>query len=266
MGALDSKVAIITGGASGIGLATAERLADEGAAVVIVDRNTEAGQEVAARLGGRFVMADVGQPADWPRIVTAAKEEFGGVDIAYLNAGVTTGEQDITALTDEQYRRIMGPNVDGVVFGARAVAPAIAARGGGAIVATASLAGLIAFSPDPIYTMTKHAVVGLVRALAPQMEAKGITINAICPGIVDTPLVGDEPRRLLESVGFPMMPASQIAEAVLGCITGKATGEAWVCQPGRPAERFEFGGAPGPRADGAEGRVPPAGMVAHDQG
>src|ERR671934_1503755 len=97
---------------------------------------------------------------------------------------VVTQQPDITQLTEAQYRRIMGPNVDGVVFGARAVVPAIAARGGGAIVATASLAGLIAFAPDPIYTLTKHAVVGFVRSLAQPLESRGITINAVCPGIV----------------------------------------------------------------------------------
>src|SRR5256885_17054938 len=95
---------------------------------------------------------------------------------------------------EEQSRRIMGPNVDGVVFGARALVPSMAARGGGAIVATASLAGLIAFSPDPIYTLTKHAVVGLVRALAPQLEPPGIPPNAVCPGLTDTPLVCGDRR------------------------------------------------------------------------
>ena len=265
MRVLEGKVAVVTGGASGIGLATSERLTEAGVSVVVVDRNAEAGHEVAARLDGRYVMADVGEAADWPRIVTAARESFGGLDLAFLNAGVTTGEQDITALTDEQYRRIMGPNVDGVVFGVRAVVPAIEANGGGAIVATASLAGLIAFSPDPVYTMTKHAVVGLVRALAPQLQARGITINAICPGIVDTPLLGEDAKRMLDAAGFPLMPASQIAEAVVARMEGDETGEAWACQPGRDPERFEFGRAPGPRAAGAEGATPPPGMVAHDQ-
>src|SRR5207245_7066492 len=124
---------------------------------------------------------------------------------AYMNAGVTTGEAAIDKLTDQQYRRIMGPNVDGVLFGFRACVPAIERRGGGALVATASLAGLIAFPPDPIYTLTKHAVVGLVRSLAPQLEAHGITVNAVCPGIVDTPLVGDEAKKVLGEAGFPLI-------------------------------------------------------------
>ena len=254
MGALDGKVAVITGGSSGIGLATTKRFLDEGAQVVVVDL-----QPPADDLGGdtRFVAADVGDPAAWSSVVKEAVAAFGGVDIAYLNAGVTTGEADITLLTDEQYRRIMRANVDGVVFGARAVVPAIAERGGGAVVATASLAGLIAFPPDPVYTLTKHAVVGLVRSLAPQLEAKGITINAVCPGIVRTPLVGEEAAAQLDAAGFPLMPPSQIAEAVLMCATGKETGQAYACQPGRDATQFRFPNVPGPRTEGSEGMRPP---------
>jgi NAD(P)-dependent dehydrogenase (short-subunit alcohol dehydrogenase family) len=133
----------------------------------------------------------------------------------------------------------------------------MADNGGGAIVATASIAGLIAFSPDPIYTMTKHAVVGLVRALAPGLEPHGVTVNAICPGIVDTPLVGEQAKQGLEAAGFPLMPPSQIAEAVVGAIRSGETGVCWVCQPGREAERFEFGHVPGPRREGQGGIVPP---------
>jgi NAD(P)-dependent dehydrogenase (short-subunit alcohol dehydrogenase family) len=247
---LEGKVAVITGGASGIGLATAQLFAAEGASVVIVDRNADAGEVAAKELDGRFVAADVGDPGDWRTIVDAAQETFGGVDIAYLNAGVTTGESNIDALTDDQYRRIMGANVDGVVFGCRALVPAITARGGGAIVCTASLAGLIAFPPDPIYTLTKHAVVGLVRSLGPQLADKRITVNAICPGIVRTPLVGDA-AAMLEQAGFPMIEPSEIAAAVLMAATGTATGEAFACQAGAEPVAYEFRDVPGPRRGNA---------------
>jgi NAD(P)-dependent dehydrogenase (short-subunit alcohol dehydrogenase family) len=239
MGQLDGKVAVVTGGSSGIGLATVRRFKADGALVVVADL-TE-GPE-----GDAFVRTDVSRPEDWPAVVAAA-EKLGGVDVAYLNAGVTTGESDITALTDEQYRRIMGANVDGVVFGARAVVPPMAARGGGAIVATASLAGLIAFPPDPVYTLTKHAVVGFVRSLAQQLEAKGITINAVCPGIVDTPLVGEPAKTALSAAGFPIIPPEQIADAVFALATGGATGQAVVCQAGRDPVPYEFRDVPGPR-------------------
>jgi NAD(P)-dependent dehydrogenase (short-subunit alcohol dehydrogenase family) len=254
---LDGKVAIVTGGASGIGLAAATRLRAEGADLVVVDLNEDAGKSVAADLGARYVRADVGNPADWQAIVADAEESYGGVDLAYLNAGVTTQQPDITAVTDEQVRRVFGANVDGVIFGVRAVVPAMERRGGGAIVATASLAGIIAFAPDPLYTATKHAVVGLVRSLAPQLQARRITINAVCPGIVDTPLVGAARERLKEA-GFPMIPPEDIAAAVVLCMSGAAaSGECLVCQPGRAPEAYQFGEVPGPRTPGAAGRRPP---------
>jgi NAD(P)-dependent dehydrogenase (short-subunit alcohol dehydrogenase family) len=243
---LDGKVAVITGGASGIGLAAVQRFAADGASIVVVDRNADDGERVAKEVGGHFVAADVGSPSDWERVVAAATDAFGGIDITYLNAGVTTGEQNIDALTDDQYRRIMGANVDGVVFGTRAVAPAIAERGGGAIVATASLAGLISFPPDPIYTLTKHAVVGFVRSVAPQLQAKNITVNAVCPGVVDTPLVGPA-RDMLKESGFPLIDPSEIAAAVFMCATGAETGQAYVCQAGAEPAAYEFRDVPGPR-------------------
>jgi NAD(P)-dependent dehydrogenase (short-subunit alcohol dehydrogenase family) len=239
MGQMDGKVAVVTGGASGIGLAAMRRFQAEGAAVVVADLRE--GPD-----GDAFVRTDVSQPEDWPAVVAAA-EKLGGPDVAYLNAGVITGEVDITQLTDAQYRRIMGANVDGVVFGTRALVPSMAARGGGAIVATASLAGLISFPPDPIYTLTKHAVVGLVRSLAAQLGAKGVTINAVCPGIVDTPLVGEESKTLLVEAGFPIIPPEQIADAVFALATGTESGRAVVCQAGRDPVPYEFRDVPGPR-------------------
>ncbi|MBV8959521.1 MAG: SDR family NAD(P)-dependent oxidoreductase [Actinobacteria bacterium] len=247
MGLLDGKVAVVTGGASGIGQATARRFAAEGASVVVADRAADAGEVAAKEIDGRFVAGDVGEPETWEAIVATAEDAFGGLDIAYLNAGVTTGEGNIAALTDKQYRRIMRANVDGVVFGARAVIPPIAKRGGGAIVATASLAGLIAFPPDPIYNMTKHAVVGFIRGIAPQLQAQGITANCVCPGIVATGLVNDEARTRLESAGFVLIEPEEIAAAVLECVTGTATGQAVVCQAGRDPLAYEFRDVPGPR-------------------
>jgi NAD(P)-dependent dehydrogenase (short-subunit alcohol dehydrogenase family) len=265
MGAVEGKVAVVTGGASGIGLATARRLAAEGARVAVVDVNEVAGQAAAAEIGGWYLRADVGEPADWKFVVAEIERLAGGIDLAYLNAGVATAEADITALTDDQYRRIMRPNVDGVVFGVRAVVPPMVARGGGAIVATSSLAGLIAYSPDPIYTLTKHAVVGLVRALAPQLQAKNITINAICPGIVDTPLVGVDAVAFLRAAKFPVIDPEEIADAVLGRMTGTDTGLPWVCQAGREPLAYLHRRVPGPRAEGAEGMAPPARFAGHDQ-
>ena len=250
-------VAVVTGGASGIGRATSERLAEEGMRVVVVDLDPVAGPRVADAVDGRFVEMDVSDAGAWSSLVADVVATEGSLDVAYLNAGVTTGVRDIRELTDEQYRRIMGVNVDGVVFGARACAAQMAETGGGSLVATASIAGLIGFPPDAVYTATKHAVVGLVRGLAPTLEPLGVTFNAICPGIVDTPLVGEQAKAGLEAAGFPLIPPRQIAEAVLGAIRSGETGQCWVCQPGREPERFEFGQVPGPRTAGAEGLRPP---------
>ena len=256
MGQLERKVALVTGGASGIGLATAKRLTAEGAAVTIADLDDGKGQKAAADFGGRFVPLDVGDARGWAAVVAEIESEMGGLDAVHLNAGVTTGSGTITDVTDEQYRRIMNANIDGVVFGARACVPAIARRGGGAIVATASLAGIIAFAADPIYTLTKHAVVGLVRSLVPQLQAQNITINAVCPGVVDTPLVG-EGRERLRAAGFPLIAADEIAAAVFDCIVGERSGACIVCQPGRAPEPYEFHDVPGPRTPGSERRRPP---------
>jgi NAD(P)-dependent dehydrogenase (short-subunit alcohol dehydrogenase family) len=256
MGALEGKVAIVTGGASGIGLASSRRLHAEGATVVVVDANGEGAEKAASELGGVAVRADVASTADWARIIDAARP-LGGIDIAYLNAGVTTGEEDITKLTDEQYRRIMSVNVDGIVFGTRAVVPELMARGGGAVVATSSLAGIVAFAGDPMYTLTKHAVVGFVRSVAPRLAEHHITINAICPGLVDTPLIDGPIRDSLAGAGFPLISPESVAEAVFGCAVGTETGQAVVVQLGREAVAYRFGRPPGPRAPGVEGRIPP---------
>lgn len=237
---LNDKVAVVTGGASGIGAATATRLAEEGCTVVVVDLQDELGQKLAAEIGCRYVHADVGDPAAWAGLVDGILADEGRLDVAHLNAGVVTGNGDIASLTDAQYQRIMGPNVHGVVYGTRAVVPAMARGGGGAIVATASAAGLMAFGLDPIYTMTKHAVVGFVRATAQQLGARGITLNCVCPGIVDTPLLGEDGKAMVTAAGFPVIPPAQIAAGVLDAIQSGRSGEAWVCLAGRDAEPFVF--------------------------
>jgi NAD(P)-dependent dehydrogenase (short-subunit alcohol dehydrogenase family) len=265
MGALSGKVAVVTGGGSGIGLASARRLAEAGASLVVVDLDADSAEKVAGELDGMALQADVGLPEAWNGIVEAVTERFGRVDIAHLNAGVMTGESDITKLTDDAYRRIIAVNVNGVVFGVRAMVPPMSAGGGGAIVVTASLAGLIGFSPDPLYCVTKHAVVGLVRSLVPQLSERNITINAVCPSIVDTPLI-DDTRSLLTESGFPLIDSAVVAEAVFDCITGDETGHAMVIQAGREALSYRFGRPPGPRAGGTVGQMPPAEFSAHDQG
>ncbi len=256
MGQLDGKVALVTGAASGIGKATVERFVEEGARVCCVDFDPR-GQAVADESGGTFVQADAGDSSDVDRAFAVCEQELGGVDVAYLNAGIAIGQPNVTALTDDVYSRIMRVNVDGVVFGTRAAIRSMERRGGGAIVATSSLAGLIPFPPDPVYDLSKHAVVGFIRSVAPTLLPLGITANTVNPGMTDTNILTEEAKAFLAEADFPLMPASQIAEAVLTIVSSGRTGECWVCQPGRDAEPYRFHDVPGPRAAGAEGRRPP---------
>jgi NAD(P)-dependent dehydrogenase (short-subunit alcohol dehydrogenase family) len=225
--------ALVTGAEGGIGIAIGARLEREGFDVERLDVVTG---------------FDVTDPAAW--------EDVGPVDLAFLNAGVTTGTSEIRELTDEQYAQILGVNVDGVVLGVRRLARVMT---DGAIVATASLAGLTATPSDPIYALTKHAVVGFVRSVASSLSERGISINAVCPGFADTAMVAGAAREALESVGFPLLTPAEVAEAAWVALTSGETGHAWVVQPGRPPLDFRFPTLPGPRADGERsvGMPPP---------
>jgi NAD(P)-dependent dehydrogenase (short-subunit alcohol dehydrogenase family) len=256
MGALDNKVAVVTGAASGIGKAAATLLASEGARVVAVDVNADGAREVADLVGGVSVPADVGQPEHWGQVLDAART-LGGVHVAYFNAGVTTGEPDIAAVTDDQYRRIMAVNIDGVVLGVRALLPDMVAAGGGAMVVTSSLAGIVAFPGDPMYTLTKHALIGFVRSIAPRLLEDGVTVNAVCPGLVDTPLIDGEIRDAMAAAAFPLISPHEVAAAAVGCVLGTETGQAIVVQLGREPVAYRFGRPPGPRVPEAEGKIPP---------
>ena len=258
---LAGKVALVTGGASGIGKATAVRLAEEGMRVCVVDVDADAGQAVASAVEGAFVAADAGDAAQVDSAFASCIETLGGVDLAFLNAGIAIGHADLATLPDDLYRKIMRINVDGVVFGARAAIRAMAPAGGGAIVATASLAGIVPFPPDPVYDATKHAVVGLIRSIAPTLIPLRITANCVNPGMTDTNILGPDTKALFAEAGFPLMAPSQIADAVVTAVTSGETGRCWVCQPGREAIDYEFHNVPGPATEGAEGRVPPD--VAH---
>ncbi len=208
---------LITGGRGGLGRAFAEALGDA---------------EVTALDLPEF---DVGDSAAWRAL-------DGSYNAAFLNAGVVTGEGDVAALTDEQYERAMRANIDGVVFGVRELAARLMPSGG-SIVATASLAGLTATPLDPIYALTKHAVVGFVRSCAPQLAARGIRINALCPGFTDTPIVPDEHR---EAIDVPLMEPSFVAAAAMQAMNDPESGGAWIVQPNRVLQ-FRFPNLPGPR-------------------
>jgi NAD(P)-dependent dehydrogenase (short-subunit alcohol dehydrogenase family) len=250
-GTLAGRRALVTGGASGIGAAIARRFAAEGAHVTVADVNVQWGTDLAEELGGDFTRLDVTEPEAWDRVVSG-HEHF---DIGILNAGVTThpaaiessfdGHDPLTSvplaeLTDADYRRIMGVNIDGVVFGVRALAPLMARHHRGDLVVTASLAGLSPIPPDPIYGLTKHAVVGLVRSLAPGLALHGISICSLNPGFVDTPILGDLARDRLVDLGVPMLHPSDLGDAALHAVTHRRDGAQWVVWPGLPTQAYEW--------------------------
>ena len=215
--------AIVTGGEGGIGTALRARLAHEGYEVESLDLATG---------------FDVTSPDAWARV--------GRVDVACLNAGVLTGE-----LTYDSYRRAVAVNVDGVVLGVLRLREVMDE---GAIVVTASLAGLTGMASDPVYSLTKHALVGFVRSMAPHLEP--VRLNAVCPGIADTPMI-DRQRDAFAAAGFPLVAPDDVAEAVWRAVGGGGSGECWFVQPGREPAPFRFPSLPGPRVDGERVGEPP---------
>jgi NAD(P)-dependent dehydrogenase (short-subunit alcohol dehydrogenase family) len=244
---MSEQVALITGAASGFGRALTETLTGGGVRVVACDVDEAAGAELAETCGALFVACDVSDPKQNDAAVALAVEEYGGLDMAFLNAGVAYGTQLGEGFDLDAYRRAMGVNIDGVVFGVNAVLPAMRARGGGSIVATASLAGLTPVPMDPIYAANKHAVVGLVRSLGPTLAGEGIRINAVCPGFAETAIIGPI-RELLESEGLPIIPVQDVIDTVLDIFDGEMSGECWFVQAGRESQVFGFRGIPGPRS------------------
>ena len=246
MADLAGKVALVTGGAHGLGLATVRALAAAGAQVFVADINEEGARRAAEEVGGHFTVVDTSDFAANHEMVEHVLRVYGGLDLVHLNAGISTGTAPGPDFDVDAYRRAMGVNLDGVVFGTQAALPALRERGGGAIVATASLAGLMGVPMDPIYCANKHAVVGFTRAMAELLAGEGIRYNAVCPGFAESAIIAPI-REQLENSGFTIIPAEQVADAVLGLFTGDATGECWVVQSGREPIPFQFRRVPGPR-------------------
>lgn len=240
------QVALVTGAASGLGRAVATALAARGTRVLCADIDEDGGRAIAEELDATFVACDVRDLDANLAAVRAAETTYGGLDLAYLNAGVVSGIGVGEDFDLERYRHIMGVNLDGVVFGIHAVLPALERRGGGAIVATASLAGLTAVPMDPLYAANKHAVVGLVRSLGGLAQERGVRVNAVCPGFAESKIIAPI-REGLEASGLPIIPAEQVADTVLTLFDGDMSGECWFVQYGRESAPFGFRGLPGPR-------------------
>jgi NAD(P)-dependent dehydrogenase (short-subunit alcohol dehydrogenase family) len=186
---LKGRHIVVTGGASGIGLGLAERFAKEGArGIVIADRNGEKAQEAAERVGGLAVEADLSQESGVLRVITAAEEAYGPIDLYCSNAGVgrPIGGEEVP---DDGWQLHWNLHVMSHVWAARALLPGMLARGEGYLLNTASAAGLLMTAGAAPYTVSKHAAVALAESLAVQHAGKGVGFSCLCPAYVETPIV-----------------------------------------------------------------------------
>jgi NAD(P)-dependent dehydrogenase (short-subunit alcohol dehydrogenase family) len=163
---LEGARALVTGAASGIGFEICRHLKQVGAEPILIDTDRPGGERAAAKLGARYIPCDVSDPAAWSETARLVADSYDRIDVACLNAGVRCRQPSIAALDAAELARVMGANINGVVFGIHH-ASKLMTPGGGSIVVTASIAGLRPTEADPIYSMTKHAVIGLMRSLVP---------------------------------------------------------------------------------------------------
>ena len=247
MSGASGKAAVITGGAGVIGRALARHLVEAGALVTLADIATGSGEALASELGCSFIETDVRDLGDNEQLIAAALDRHGRLDLVFLNAGVSMQSlgaslpYDPVGIDLDAYRRILSVNIDGGVFGISAATGALVRSGGGAIVVTASVAGLIAWPPDPVYTISKHGLVGYVRSIAPALAELGITINAVCPGATGRFEGGQIPD------GLAVLAPEALAAAMLDIATDGGTGRAASVVADRdPVVQFhEFAGVEG---------------------
>ncbi len=252
-------VGLVTGGGSGIGAALCRRLAARGVAVVVADVDEAGAQVVADETGGMALALDVSRRDAWAAAIASVADAHGRLDLLALNAGTMSRPRGASIDDDpfpwiaENYEKVRAVNNDGVVFGILAALPLLEAASG-RIVCTSSGAGLRPLDSDPIYSMTKHAVIGLVRSLAGPLAARGIAIGAVCPGGVDTPMVSPDIRAL----GRAFASADHVAEALETVLDASVaeTGGIWISRGTEAPWRYEFADATTPPSHNPAGVTP----------
>jgi NAD(P)-dependent dehydrogenase (short-subunit alcohol dehydrogenase family) len=224
-GRLDGKVAVVTGGAGGIGRETARRFAEEGARVCVADLAEEPGKETASEVDGIYVHADVTDPDDVQRMYSETAERFGGIDVLFNNAGISPSDDDSILETGlEAWERVQNVNLKSVYLCCKYGIPYLLERGGGSIINTASFVAVMGAATSQIsYTASKGGVLALSRELGVEFARRGVRVNALCPGPVNTPLLQEifakDPekaeRRLVHLPMGRFAEATEIAGAVL---------------------------------------------------
>ncbi len=210
---LENKVALITGGGTGVGAATARLFAREGAKVVVTGRRLEPIQAVAAEVGGVAVAGDTADLAHVEAAVAAAVSNFGGLDIVVASAGLGGFAESVGEMDDGHWQRVLDVNLTGPMMMARAALPSMLARGGGSIVLVSSVNGMAAAPDSAAYDVSKAGLIALARAIAVDYGPRGIRANAVCPGWVITPMGDRSMDELGASMGLDRQGAYDLATA-----------------------------------------------------
>ena len=241
---LDAKVAIVTGGASGIGAACARAFAEAGAKVAVVDRNGSGADAVAKDIRGLAVECDVGDEQSVNDMVGTVESALGPVDVCFSNAGIATGG-DILAVAAEVWNDQWAVNVMSHVYATRAVLPGMLERGRGYLLHTASMAGILTSHGNATYATTKHAVVGLAEWLSISYHHRGIRVSLLAPLGVRTPMLGDTSSPFATTVAGPIKEPEEVADMVVDAIREErfliltdSVAETWMGRKAADLERW----------------------------